>query len=84
MKKSFSLEDWNGLNAAVHKIIPSFSIMGISSDIENLAKSIKQYTTLNQQKEIVHDLITKIELVCNQAYIELEHELEILKLSSHD
>src|ERR1019366_8994475 len=32
MKKSLYDKDWNSLYAAVHKMIPSFSIMGISAD----------------------------------------------------
>lgn len=84
MKESLLIEDWNGLNAAVHKIIPSFSIMGISSDVESLAMRIKEYSSLKQQKEIVHDLVLKIEIVCNQAFVELEHELKILKTACHD
>ncbi|MEI7662924.1 MAG: PAS domain S-box protein, partial [Bacteroidota bacterium] len=37
MKQSFRDKDWTSLHAAVHKMIPSFAIMGISSDFENMA-----------------------------------------------
>ncbi len=37
MKKGLHEKDWNSLQAAVHKMIPSFSIMGISTDFENIA-----------------------------------------------
>ncbi|MGB4398202.1 MAG: ATP-binding protein [Daejeonella sp.] len=43
MKQSLLDEDWNLLQSAVHKMIPSFSIMGISSDFENMAKKIHEY-----------------------------------------
>ena len=43
MKQSLLDEDWNLLQSAVHKIIPSFSIMGISSDFESMAKKIHEY-----------------------------------------
>ncbi|HEX2900535.1 MAG TPA: ATP-binding protein, partial [Bacteroidia bacterium] len=35
MKQGFQEKDWETLHSAVHKIIPSFSIMGIGSDFEN-------------------------------------------------
>ena len=38
-------KDWKSLYAAVHKMIPSFSIMGISTDFENMAKKIQEYAS---------------------------------------
>ena len=49
MKQSLQDEDWNLLQSAVHKMIPSFSIMGISSDFENMAKKIQEYAHLNDK-----------------------------------
>ncbi len=39
MKQSLVDKDWDKLKSAVHKMIPSFSIMGISEDFENMAKN---------------------------------------------
>lgn len=47
MKQSLLDEDWNLLHSAVHKMIPSFSIMGISSNFENMAKKIQEQARLS-------------------------------------
>ena len=52
MKQSLIDKDWNLLYASAHKIIPSFSIMGISIDFENMAKKYKSMPLLkNRQKD---------------------------------
>jgi len=49
MKKGFKEKDWNTLHTAVHKMIPSFSIMGISPDFEKMAQKVQVFAT--NQKE---------------------------------
>jgi hypothetical protein len=41
MKKSLHDKDWDTLSSAVHKLIPSFSIMGIHKDFEDMAKNFR-------------------------------------------
>jgi PAS domain S-box-containing protein len=48
MKESLEIEDWKSLHKAVHKMIPSFSIMGISSHFEIMAKKIQEYASTQQ------------------------------------
>ncbi len=79
MKKSMNDKDWNTLQAAAHKMIPSFSIMGISSDFENMAKKIQEYANAQHQIEEIDELLLKLELVCLQACIELEEEFNMIK-----
>jgi hypothetical protein len=79
MKKSLMNKDWNSLYAAVHKIIPSFSIMGISPDFENMAKQVQEYASRQNQIDGIPDLVLKIENVCTQACIELEEEYKSIK-----
>ena len=81
LKQSLLDQDWNLLNAAIHKMIPSFSIMGIHSDFENMAKKIQEIVTIQQQNDEMEDMILKLENVCMQACKELEIELETLKKS---
>jgi len=38
MKQSLANKDWQSLYATAHKMVPSFSIMGMSIDFENVAK----------------------------------------------
>jgi hypothetical protein len=79
MKKSFKDHDWNSLHAAVHKMIPSFSIMGISHDFEDMAKKVQEYASTQQQTEGIHDLVLQLGTVCTQACKELEEEFTRIK-----
>ncbi len=75
MKQSLKNKDWTLLNAAVHKMIPSFSIMGISADFEQMAKKIQEYASTQEQTDSITEMVLKLENVCVQACQELEEEL---------
>jgi PAS domain S-box-containing protein len=79
MKQCLSTKDWNLLSATAHKLIPSFSIVGISADFENMAKKVQEYAGTRQQTEKIHDLVTQLEDICNQACIELGEEINMVK-----
>ncbi len=79
MKQSFHDKDWSSLYSAVHKMIPSFSIMGISSDFENMAKKIQEYAGIQQQADGMQELVLQLENVCDQACKELEEEYNLIK-----
>nr|WP_315207585.1 response regulator [uncultured Flavobacterium sp.] len=79
MKQSLAEQNWQLLGAAVHKMIPSFSIMGIGSNFENMAKKIQELATAQEQLEGIHDLVLQLEEVCLQTCIELEEELDTIK-----
>ena len=82
MKQSFQQKDWTLLHAAVHKMIPSFSIMGINSDFESMAKKVVEYARLQEQEETIPDLVTQLENICVQACEELREELKNLQNSN--
>lgn len=79
MKKSFSDRDWNSLYANVHKMIPSFSIMGIHQDYENIAKKVQEFASTQQMNEEIEELVIKLEHICSQACKELEEEFNRIK-----
>jgi hypothetical protein len=79
MKESFQNKDWVGLHSAVHKLIPSFSIMGIHSDFETMAKRINDFAVHQQQIEHIPNLMLQLEQVCHLACMELTAELQLLK-----
>jgi CheY-like chemotaxis protein len=79
MKKSWKEKDWNSLYSAVHKMIPSFAIMGISVDYENIAKKVQEYARFQQQAEGISGLVLQLENVCTQACVELEAEYTMIK-----
>jgi len=79
MKKSFEDKDWHLLQASVHKMIPSFAIIGISHDFENMAKKIQEYAHNQEQTDNIYDMILTLEEVCTKACHELQEELNLLK-----
>jgi len=79
MKQSWKDKDWSTLYASVHKIIPSFAIMGISSEFENMAKKVQDFAKNQQQSEGISDLVLELETVCTQACVELELEYTMIK-----
>jgi len=79
MKQGLRDQDWDALHAAVHKMIPSFAIMGMSADFENMAKQVLDYARTQQQTEGISELVLQLENVCTQACKELEAEFNKFK-----
>ncbi len=79
MRNSYDNEEWPALQSAIHKMIPSFSIVGIDVDFENMAKKIQEYALDQQQMDTITDMVLTIERVCNQACSELLLELKTIK-----
>ena len=79
MKQGLENKDWNCLYKAVHKMIPSFSIVGINSDFENMAKKVQEFASTQGQEEGIHDMILQLENVCSEACRELEEEFNNIK-----
>ena len=80
MKESFKNKDWHLLKATVHKILPSFSIMGINPEHTDLARKIQTHAEELELSEELNELINQLETVCSESCIELEHELKKIKL----
>jgi hypothetical protein len=59
-------------------MIPSFSIMGISTDFENMAKKVQEYAS-NQHTDGIPLLVLELEKVCTQACTELTEEFNKIK-----
>ena len=79
MKQSFHDKDWKLLNATIHKMLPSFSIMGMHEDVTEIAQKIQNYATEIERSKELEDLVLKLEKVCMQTCKELEFELINLK-----
>ena len=84
MKKSLYDKDWNLLYSAVHKMIPSFSIMGISVDFENMARKVQDFASTQQQADGINDMVNKLENICNQACSELKEEFNNIKSKTNE
>lgn len=79
MKQGMQDKDWNSLYMAVHKMIPSFSIVGISLDFENMARKVQDFAASQKNIDEIPDFVQQLENVCNYACIELEEELNVIK-----
>jgi len=79
MKQSLQNKDWKSLHAAVHKMIPSFSIMGMSEHFEMMAKKVQEYASTQLEMDGMPDLVLQLEKACTQACQELEEEFNAIK-----
>ncbi|UEG50880.1 response regulator [Ferruginibacter lapsinanis] len=79
IKQSFLDKDWSMLHSAVHKMIPSFSIMGIGENFENIAKKIQEYAGIQSGIDEMETMVSQLEDVCGRACVELEHEFNRIK-----
>jgi HPt (histidine-containing phosphotransfer) domain-containing protein len=84
MKESFQDKDWKSLYSCVHKLIPSFSIMGISANFENMAKKIQEFASTQHESDGVLDLVMQLEVVCTKACMELKDELKRIKNGNNE
>jgi PAS domain S-box-containing protein len=82
MKQSLYEKDWDSLYTAVHKIIPSFYIMGIHKDFEIMGKKIQEYASTKQHLDELQELILQLENVCAHACEELQEEYNLIKKNS--
>ena len=92
MRQGMKDKDWKALYSAVHKLIPSFSIMGIQSDGENMAKKIQEYASLDeniregraqQEANEIQEMIFQLDTICVQTCQELREEFEKLENVNH-
>ena len=79
MRQSFHEQDWQLLHSAVHKMIPSFIIMGMSADYETMAKKVVEYARMSPKVGNISDYVFQLENVCERACDELEEELNTIK-----
>ena len=79
MKESLLTQDWDSLYAAVHKIIPSFYIVGIHKDFEDMGKKVQEYASTKQHLDEVEKLVLQLENICTQACKELKEAYNLIK-----
>ncbi len=79
MKNGMMEKDWKSLHAAVHKMIPSFSIVGINVDFENLAKKVQEFASTEQRTDEIPEMVLQLEKVCAQACTELVEDFNTIK-----
>jgi len=78
MKEGNDRKDWESVGAAAHSIVPSFSMVGIGIEFEEMVRKIQEYAKKKEESEIIKELLSKIEQVCFLSMEELQQELETL------
>ncbi len=78
MKKAAMENDWATVNGAVHKMIPSFWMMGIDPGLEKIAKIIQEHSLKEEKLVEIPELLDKLELGCSLACNELEELIKEL------
>lgn len=79
IRKSIKEKNWETLYTAVHKLIPSFMIMGISKEYENSANKVLKYASTRLQINKIPELVSQFVSVLEHSCDELKIELELIK-----
>jgi len=78
IQKSLHKKDWQTLKSAIHKLLPSFSIMGMDKEVDLMAKKIHENAHTIEITDEVPLLTLELIKVCHQSFTELEIELNNL------
>jgi CheY-like chemotaxis protein len=78
MKQSAREGNWKTLQSVAHKMIPSFTIVGLHKDFENMARDLQEMAS-NEQSEAIPALVIQLDNILSQACDEIQKELEIVK-----
>ncbi|MFL5731308.1 MAG: Hpt domain-containing protein [Cytophagaceae bacterium] len=76
IKKS-QAEDWTEFRKIMHKVKPTFTMMGIRR-LEEIVHKIDAAVKQGIERENLPSLITDMEKICQLAYAELKDELKVL------
>jgi PAS domain S-box-containing protein len=79
MLVSANNKDWKTLQSVAHKMIPSFSIVGIGKQYEDMAKSLQESARTAENQEEIRGFVLALENVLTQACEELETELSLIQ-----
>lgn len=82
MNASLRDQDWKMLHAVAHKMVPSFKIVGINSQYEDMAKKLQECAIGETVTEEIQDLVLNLENVLGHACEELEIELNQIKATT--
>jgi PAS domain S-box-containing protein len=79
MREGIASKTWKEVGTAAHSLIPSFTMVGIGSEYETMAREIQELTgqkkLSDEDERTVRDLFAKIENVCSLAMQELQQEV---------
>jgi HPt (histidine-containing phosphotransfer) domain-containing protein len=75
LKTNLKSTSWDLIQSAAHRLIPSFAIIGLDHQYEELAVKVQEYATAQQNLEQIRELVEKLDVVCALACRECEEEI---------
>jgi PAS domain S-box-containing protein len=79
MKEGEQMKNWKALQSIAHKMIPSFSIVGMNTQYETMAKHLQEFARNEEKPGEIQELVYSLANVLTHACEELELELNLLK-----
>jgi PAS domain S-box-containing protein len=79
LKQSVLVKDWHSTAETVHKIIPSLSIMGMSPELEIMAKQVQEDANAGKFTDETAKMVVQLVTTCMQSVKELEIEFNVIK-----
>jgi PAS domain S-box-containing protein len=79
MKRSSRKKNWDEVQAASHKLIPFFVVMGISKEYETLAKKIQRDAETKENTGEILSMVNQLERGLSRACAELQAEFDLLE-----
>jgi PAS domain S-box-containing protein len=78
MKQSINNMDWEGLSDSAHALMPSFQLVGVNPEYEEMARKVKEHASRKEESVLINNLVSQLEDICIQVIKELETELASL------
>lgn len=79
MKLGLYHKDWDMLSTAVHKMIPSFYIVGLPPISGLIAGKIQEFAAAGLYSEDMEEMVKELEMICTHSCEELRVKLETFK-----
>jgi PAS domain S-box-containing protein len=78
MKQAINNMDWDELRDNAHSLLPSFELVGLNPEYEEMARRIKEHASRKEESYVINGLVATLEDVCIEVVRELESELRKL------
>jgi PAS domain S-box-containing protein len=82
LREGLQNRDWQTIYSSAHKLLPSFSVMGISAEFEIMTRKIQNLANERIDSDEISDLVDKVCRQCQQSCNELSAEYQRLRTIS--
>jgi HPt (histidine-containing phosphotransfer) domain-containing protein len=78
MRDGVESSNWDTVKNAAHSMLPSFPMLGMKKEYENMAREIQDLAHKKENLPQIKALYTELKSVCDKALTELQNELDSL------